>query len=171
MRKSAQQTDTATRFTRPTETALRAAGWQPGRWDAARAEAWADELRAHMSSGGHVHLVFPAAIEAWAEFGGLRIAGQGPGRHIAPTPFTVDPLYGLHLARTLSDLGQALDTRLCPLGEEQGHAQGAGSALLAIDEEGRVYSLDHTGDWYLGADLDQALETLVTGTMPARLAT
>ncbi|MQY16555.1 hypothetical protein SRB5_67550 [Streptomyces sp. RB5] len=158
------------RFTPATETALRTAGWQPGRRDMARAETWADALRAHLSTGGHVHLVFPAAIEAWAEFGGLHITGEGPGRHIAPTPFTVDPVHGLHLARTLGDLGQALDTELCPLGAEQAHPAGPAGALLAIDREGRVYSLDPTGDWFLGADLDQALETLVNGTLPGRLS-
>ena len=75
-----------------------------------------------------------------------------------------DPLHGLHLARTLSDLGRALDTDIAPLGTEGDH-----QAVLAIDTEGRVYSLDHTGDWYLGADIDQALSTLVTGIQPTRL--
>ncbi|MFC7221503.1 SUKH-3 domain-containing protein [Streptomyces polyrhachis] len=170
MRSTPPRADAGVRFTRPTLAALHAAGWRPGRWEEARAESWANELRAHLSPGGHVHLVFPAAIEAWAEFGGLRIAGEGPGRHIAPTPFTIDPLHGLHMARTLSDLGEALGTQLAPLGSEEGYAAGAGSATLAIDREGRVYSLDHTGDWYVGADLDEALETLATGVLPQRLA-
>ena len=41
--------------------------------------------------------------------------------------------------------------------------------MLAIDAEGRVYALDHTGDWYLGPDIDHALNTLLTGTQPIRL--
>ncbi|MDX2295048.1 MULTISPECIES: SUKH-3 domain-containing protein, partial [Streptomyces] len=41
--------------------------------------------------------------------------------------------------------------------------------VLAMDAEGRVYSLDHAGDWYLGRDIDAALATLVTGTQPTRL--
>lgn len=41
--------------------------------------------------------------------------------------------------------------------------------MLAIDTEGRVYSIDHTGDWFLGQDIDEALATLVTGTQPPRL--
>lgn len=41
--------------------------------------------------------------------------------------------------------------------------------MLAIDTEGRVYSVDHTGDWYLGPDIDSALATLVTGVQPERL--
>ncbi|MDG9705318.1 SUKH-3 domain-containing protein [Streptomyces sp. DH37] len=156
--------DTTTRFPVPVDAALRAAGWRPGRRDIAQAEIWADTLRAHRSPAGHRHAVFPAAVEAWAEFGGLHIAGAEPGRHIAPTAVRMDPLYGLHWPRTLADLGRALDTVIAPLGEEDN-----GNALLAIDEQGRVYSIDHTGDWYLGPTVDAALTTLVTGTSPKRL--
>lgn len=103
-----------TRFAVPVDAALRAAGWQPGRWDIKQAEIWADTLRDHTSPAGHRHTVFPAAVEAWAEFGGLHIRPTGPGRQIAPTPLHIDPLHGLHLARTLGDLGRALDTQVCP---------------------------------------------------------
>ncbi|MEV6664620.1 SUKH-3 domain-containing protein [Streptomyces nigra] len=153
-----------TRFPVPVDAALRAAGWQPGRWDIKQAEIWADTLREHTSPAGHRHTVFPAAVEAWAEFGGLHITPAGPGRQIAPAALHLDPLHGLHMARTLGDLGRALDTDVSPLGTETGT-----DSLLAIDSEGRVYALDHTGDWYLGADIDQALAGLVTGLEPARL--
>ncbi|MEU8583401.1 SUKH-3 domain-containing protein [Streptomyces abikoensis] len=153
------------RFPVAVDAALRESGWQPGRWDIKAAENWADALRAHVSPAGHRHTVFPAAVEAWAEFGGLHITGSGPGRHIAPTPFHIDPLHGLHLARTVADLGRALGTEVCPLGQELD-----GQALLAIDAHGRVYSLDHTGDWYLGSDIDHAIRTLVTGVRPSRLS-
>ncbi|MFE4454275.1 SUKH-3 domain-containing protein [Streptomyces sp. NPDC056796] len=155
---------TSSRFPAAVDTALRDAGWRPGRWDIRQAEEWADALRSHASPAGHQHAVFPAAVEAWAEFGGLRITPPAPGRQIATTTVRIDPLRGLHLARTLGDLGRALETEVAPLGEE-----GDGQAVLAIDNEGRVYSIDHTGDWYLGSDIDRALETLVTGAQPARL--
>ncbi|MEU8677085.1 SUKH-3 domain-containing protein [Streptomyces sp. NPDC048560] len=153
-----------TRFPAAVDAALRQAGWQPGRWDIRQAEEWADALRSHASPAGHQHAVFPAAVEAWAEFGALNITAAAPGRQIAPAAVRIDPLSGLHLARTLGDLGRALETEISPLGEE-----GDGQAVLAIDIEGRVYSIDHTGDWYLGADIDQALATLVTGAQPDRL--
>ncbi|MER7051640.1 MULTISPECIES: SUKH-3 domain-containing protein [unclassified Streptomyces] len=155
-----------TRFPVPVDAALRDAGWQPGRWDIKQAEIWADTLREHTSPAGHRHTVFPAAVEAWAEFGGLHIAPTGPGRQIAPATLHLDPLHGLHLARTLGDLGRALDTQTCPLG-----AESDSQSLIAIDTEGRVYALDHTGDWYLGPTIDQALATLVAGTQPTRLTT
>lgn len=159
------QTDrTTTRFPVPVDAALRAAGWLPGRWDIKQAEFWADALRDHVSPAGHRHAVFPAAVEAWAEFGNLHITPPGPGRQIAPVTFHLDPLHGLHLARTLGDLGRALETDLSPLGTEpETHS------LLAIDAEGRVYALDHTGDWYVGASIDEALATLISGAAPKRL--
>ncbi|MEV7418071.1 SUKH-3 domain-containing protein [Streptomyces sp. NPDC089919] len=156
----------ATRFPVTVDAALRAAGWGPGRWDIKQAEFWADTLRDHTSPAGHRHTVFPAAVEAWAEFGGLTVGTPAPGRQIAPARLTLDPLSGLHLARTFADLGRALGTSVAPLGQE-----GEGGAQLAVDREGRVYSIDHTGDWYLGGGIDEALTTLLTGLQPARLTT
>ncbi|MBV1935193.1 MULTISPECIES: SUKH-3 domain-containing protein [Streptomyces] len=153
-----------TRFSVQVDAVLRASGWQPGRWDIRQAEFWADALRSHESPAGHRHAVFPAAVEAWAEFGGLHITTTVAGRQIAPCPLHLDPLHGLHMARTLADLGRALGTEVAPLGEETDTR-----ALLAIDAEGRVYTLDHTGDWYLGTDIDQALTTLISGREPVRL--
>lgn len=163
-RQTVTSAKSSTRFPVPVDAALRAAGWRPGRWDIQQAEIWADALRRHTSPAGHRHAVFPAAVEAWAEFGGLHIEPQGPGRRIAPATVHLDPMYGLHLARTLGDLGRALGCEVAPIGEET-HTQ----ALLAVDNEARVYSLDHSGDWYLGAHIDQALATLVTGAEPTRL--
>lgn len=156
----------STRFAVHVDVALRAAGWEPGRWDMRQAEVWADALREHVSPAGHTHAVFPAAVEAWAEFGGLRIAPSGPGRQIAPAVLDMDPMHGLHMARTLGDLGRALGTELCPVG-----AEADGGGLLAVDAGGRVFALDHAGDWYLGPTLDRALTTLLTGTAPTRLST
>ncbi|RPF34066.1 SUKH-3 immunity protein of toxin-antitoxin system [Streptomyces sp. TLI_185] len=153
-----------TRFPVPVDAALRAAGWQPGRWDIKQAEIWADALRDHTSPAGHRHAVFPAAVEAWAEFGGLHITPTGPGRQIAPAALHLDPLHGLHMARTLNDLGRALDTEVSPLGTETDT-----HSLIAVDTEGRIYALDHTGDWYLGPDIDQALGSLISGIEPVRL--
>ncbi|PYC82778.1 hypothetical protein C7C46_10275 [Streptomyces tateyamensis] len=155
---------TTPRFSADVAAALKQAGWHPGRWEIRRAEDWADQLLDHRAGEQAGHAVFPAAIEAWAEFGGLHFELSGAGREVARTPFLLDPLRGLHQARTLADLGRALDTRLAPLGEEL-----PGQALLAIDEGGRVFSLDHTGEWFLGNDLDQAVSTLVLGTAPQRL--
>ncbi|GAA2146795.1 SUKH-3 domain-containing protein [Kitasatospora kazusensis] len=154
------------RFPADVAAALKQAGWHPGRWQIRQAEEWADELVAHGDALSVQHTVFPAAVEAWAEFGGLSFGLTGAGRRIARTPFLLDPRCGLHQPRTLADLGRALGTRIAPLGEEL-----YGQALLAVDEEGRVYSLDHTGEWFLGHTIDQAVATLVLGLTPDRLQT
>ncbi|WP_407838861.1 SUKH-3 domain-containing protein [Streptomyces sp. DSM 116496] len=161
----------ATRFPVAVDSALRTAGWEPGRWDIKQAEYWADALRDHTTPAGHRHTVFPAAVEAWAEFGNLTVTAPGPGRQIAPTAVRMDPLTGLHLARTFADLGRALSTQLCPLGVEADTHLAGGGSHLALDREGRVYCVDHTGDWYLGASLDEALTLLLTGLQPTRLTT
>lgn len=156
---------TTARFPRTVDSALRGAGWWPGRWDIKLAESWADQLRAHTSPGGHRHSVSPAVVEAWAEFGGLRVEVHGAGKQIARTPFAVDPMLGLHFARTFFALGDALGSQVSPLGEE-----ADGQAVLAMDAQGRVYSLDHAGDWFLGDSVEQALTVLVTGLQPVRLS-
>ncbi|GAA2270843.1 SUKH-3 domain-containing protein [Kitasatospora cystarginea] len=155
---------TQPRFPAEVAAALKHAGWHPGRWDIRQAEEWADQLAGHNDPAGPEHSVFPAAVEAWAEFGGLFLDQTGAGRLMARTPFLIDPLCGLHQPRTLADLGRALGRQVAPLGEEQ-----YGLALLAIDEDGRVYSLDHTGEWYLGPSIDHAVTGLVLGAMPERL--
>ncbi|WP_394813090.1 SUKH-3 domain-containing protein [Streptomyces boetiae] len=146
------------------DQALMAAGWVPGRQHAALAEHWADALSTHRSPHGHPHALFPAAFETWAELGELTLGPAGPGQAYAATGVVIDPLRGLHWARTLGELGRALGTELCPLGEE-----GGGTALLAIDREARLYCVDHTGDWYLGPDVLTGLTTLLTGALPHRL--
>ena len=146
------------------EEIFTAAGWEPGRRHVAQAEEWADALSAHRSPQGHGHSLFPAAFETWAELGNLILRPAGPGVDHAPSTVVIDPLLGLHWARTLDDLGQALGTRLCPLGQELG-----GTALIALDREGRLYCVDHTGDWYLGPDVISGLSTLLTGRAPMRL--
>jgi hypothetical protein len=163
---SAEAREAAPRFPAAVDDALQAAGWAAGRWEMAQAEEWADTLRAHRSPGGHLHAVLPSAVQVWAEFGGLTLDPTGPGRQVAPTGAVVDPLACLHAARTLGDLGDALGVEICALGVES----GASGALLAMDAKGRVYGLDHTGDWFLGADFDTALTTLLTGLRPARLS-
>ncbi|MFJ6212648.1 SUKH-3 domain-containing protein [Streptomyces sp. NPDC092296] len=154
------------RFPAEVASALKHAGWHPGRWQIGEAETWADTLAAHDSPDGHRHSVFPAAVEAWAEFGGIAIDLAGAGERQARTPFRIDPMCGLHQPRTLADLGRALDTPVAPLGEEND-----GRALLVIDALGRVHSLDHSGEWYLGPTVDHAVTALVMGAAPERLQT
>lgn len=144
---------------------LTEAGWFPGRRRLNRAESWAATLSGYTSPEGHRHAVFPAAIEAWAEYADITVDVDGAGVDVARTPFAIDPLAGLHQPRTLGDLGRALDLPVCPLGHER-----EGQALLVVDASGRVFSLDHAGEWFLGESLPAALTTLICGYAPARLS-
>ncbi|GIJ24740.1 SUKH-3 domain-containing protein [Micromonospora lutea] len=152
------------RFPLPVAQTLAAAGWQPGRSDESRGREWGLRIAAHATPSGRQHIVTARAIEAYAEFGGLRVRPQEDGEQVAPSSFHLDPFLVRHSAETLAELAEAIGARLSPLGEE-----GDGTGILAIDEHGRVFVLDHTGDWFLGADLDEALTTLVLGRRPARV--
>ncbi len=143
---------------------LAMAGWSPQGRDEQRAREWALRIAADAAPDGRQHVVTAAAIEAYAEFGGLRVRPQGAGEQVAPSAFDLDPFRVRHSVATLAELAGVTGTPLTPLGEE-----GGGTGILAVDEQGRVFVLDHTGDWFLGASVDEALVTLVLGRHPRRV--
>lgn len=152
------------RFPPAVAEALHGGGWRPGQRDETRAREWSLLLSAYVSPGGQRHAIVPPALDAFAEFGGVRVTATGEGEQVAPSTFHLDPRLVLHSVATLGALGTALGTPLTPLGDE---ADGTG--ILAIDANGRVFVLDHSGDWFLGDSLDAALTALVLGLAPARL--
>jgi hypothetical protein len=169
------------RFPAAVEEVLLASGWRPDSQDRqdrpdrpdsqdrpelARARRWAVTLAAYATADGRQHTVVDAAVAAFAEFGGVRVdvdPAHAPGVEVARSGFLIEPLRALHSVRTLAAFGEALGVALTPLGVEDG------GALLAIDAHGRVFVLDHTAEWFLGASPEEALCTLVLGRMPARV--
>ncbi|TCB90697.1 hypothetical protein E0H26_26820 [Micromonospora zingiberis] len=143
---------------------LAAAGWSAERRDEGRAREWALRIAADATPDGRQHVLTAAAVEAYAEFGGLRLRPQGEGEQIAPSEVHLDPFRVRHSVATLAELAALTGAPLSPLGEE-----GGGTGILAIDEQGRVFVLDHTGDWFLGASVDEALGTLLLGQQPRRV--
>jgi hypothetical protein len=143
---------------------LEAAGWRDGRRDEPRAQSWALTVASYASPDGRQHQVVPAAIDAYAEFGGVSVHGGAPGEQTVRSSFSIDPLKVLPSVRTLAALSEAIGAPLTPLGEE-----GDGVGILSVDGYGRVFLLDHAGDWYLGSTVDEALTTLVLGRQPVRL--
>jgi hypothetical protein len=152
------------RFPPQVARTLTAAGWSPDRLDEGRGREWGLRIAAHATPGGRQHTVTARAIEAYAEFGGLWVRSPGEGEQVASSDFHLDPFLVRHSVETLAELAEATGAPLSPLGEE-----GDGTGILAVDEQGRVFVLDHTGDWFLGADLDEALTTLVLGRRPRRV--
>lgn len=137
---------------------LASAGWVDGRAaDAAEVSRRVEAVRA-VTGQEHRHDIFPAAVAALTEFGGLATSTTGPGTHHWVRPIRIDPAAAAHTADLLAESGTALGARLFPLG-----VVGNDEALLAIDDGGRVFALDQAGEWLLGQDLDAALVTLLTG--------
>jgi hypothetical protein len=136
--------------------------------DVLRAYGWREGRRATEETAAAVRLVpyepFPAAVTALEEFGGLYIAQDGPGRELRRRPFALDPTLVPPSGQALADFSRVLGVRLYPIGIE-----GGADALLVIDEQGRVFALDHAGEWYLGATAADAITTLVTGAQPPRI--
>jgi hypothetical protein len=128
------------------------------------ARRWALALASYAAPDGRHHEVVPAAMDAFARYGGVRGQPDGPGEHVAPSGFLIDPMQALYTVSTLTAFGEALGVKLTPLGVE-----GDGSGLLVIDEESRVFVLDPTAEWFLGDSVGRALETLVAGRAPARV--
>ncbi|MFV2103757.1 SUKH-3 domain-containing protein [Micromonospora sp. LOL_024] len=152
------------RFPPQVAETLAAAGWSPDRRSEEKGREWGLRVAAHAAPGGRQHTVTAAAVEAYAEFGGLRVRPEGSGEQVAPSDIHLDPFLVRHSVETLAELAEATGAALSPLGEE-----GSGAGILAVDEQGRVFVLDHAGDWFLGASLDEALITLVLGRTPRRV--
>ncbi|MEV0900510.1 SUKH-3 domain-containing protein [Actinoplanes sp. NPDC049802] len=130
-----------------------------------RGAGWSAQRRVTADSGyGVRHPIFPTASRALDEFCGLYVTQDGAGVAVRRQMFAIDPSLAAETVETLEAFGQILDTALFPLGVE-----GDGTAFLTIDERGRVFALDHGGEWFLGADMGAALTTLITGTMPPRV--
>jgi hypothetical protein len=154
----------AERFPAEVAEVLRGGGWSDGRRTDPQVAAAVNVVRGQIGRFGARLESFPAANEALSEFGGVYVVQDGPGRELRRRPFAIDPTQVSATAETLADLGTLLDTKLFPIGMEGDH-----DSVLAIDEAGRVFALDHAGVWFLGETIADALTTLVTGTQPPRL--
>lgn len=147
--------------------ALRSGGWSPGRDVRGQAMTALLEvlsvvpLRSGRNSSGWE--LFGAAERALCEFHGLRVAPAGPGRDCAATGAVVDPALAQHAHRAFGELSEALGARLFPFGRTDG------DSLLAVDESGRLFAVDHGGWWLLGDSPAAGLEALAWGHAPIRL--
>lgn len=152
------------RFSGRVAAALADAGWQPDR-DTTGPTTEAIELTCQtLGEDGRRHTPFRAAVLALVEFGGLTVDPGDDGVDLIPRPFVFDPTLVAASVETLADVGSVLGVSLFPIG-----AEGDMDAILAIDERGRVFSIDHAGEWFLGETLDEAVETLVLGRNPERV--
>ncbi|MFI5936147.1 SUKH-3 domain-containing protein [Actinoplanes sp. NPDC051494] len=151
------------RFPDPVAGALADAGWRPMR--RAVAEVLADGMINDVVTvvGSRFrHRAFPAARAAVMDFPGIFCGLRAPGVRRQIRWLNLEPAAAAHTADLLGEFGEVLGSALFPLGVE-----AKGDAIVAIDEQGRVFGLDQGGEWYLGKDLDEALLSLLTGDGPA----
>lgn len=146
--------------------ALAAAGWHDGRdvKDEALSAVLKTVALVEPVADGRKWVFFPAAEQALREFHGLRIPAVGPGRDVASTGCVIDPVEARNALRPMTLLGESLGVRLFPLGRTDA------DALLAVDEEGRLFSIDHGGRWQLGETVTEGLVALAEGQAPRRVA-
>src|SRR6185369_2250489 len=103
--------------------------------------------------------LFPAAVEALAEFMGLRFRqlDSGPGVQLWP-----------HGQRSVVDsyvaFGDAIGVPVFPFGRSED-----GPSDVVIDAAGRLYVLRPDGDFYLADNVVDALVGLVRGLDPRRM--
>ena len=152
------------RFPAEVAAVLRSGGWSEGRRADAQVAAMVEVVRGEVGRFGARIEPFPAATEALSEFGGVYVVQDGPGHDLRRRPFAIDPTQVATTTETLADLGKVLETTLFPIGMEGDH-----DSVLAIDQAGRVFALDHAGIWHVGDTIDAAFITLVSGTQPRRL--
>lgn len=154
----------AERFPDEVARVLHDAGWSGEGLSEAQVASAVSFVGAEIGRNGARTEASPAAVAALREFGGLYVIQDGPGRDLRRRPFAIDPTQVAATTEALADLGRVLNVKLFPIGMEGDH-----ESVLAIDEFGRVFALDHAGFWYLGDSVAAALCTLVTGTQPPRV--
>jgi hypothetical protein len=153
------------RFPPEVAWALSADGWGPATAQKRERDGLQAVERIERSPGGEFTLAsFPAATAAFAEFydTALEINGPGVAQRVRWFQLGSGGLY--HLADPLHEFGTLIGARMFPLGSE-----GFTEAILAIDERGRVFSLDQGGEWFVGETLDRAVVALATGLRAARI--
>ncbi|MCK7627685.1 SUKH-3 domain-containing protein [Streptomyces sp. RS10V-4] len=144
---------------------LHTAGWQPGR-DTGNDGMLAilETVSTVARSGPGRWVLFPAAEQSVREFHGLTFRPTVPGLQVAATGCTVDPRLGRYTHSTLAGLSEALGVELFPFGRTDS------DALLAVDEQARLFSVDHGGSWLLGASPAEGITALLQGQRPERVA-
>jgi hypothetical protein len=143
-------------FSSAVESALRSAGWRPGRrLPAAKLDAWAKEL----GSGFEQSSIARSILE---EFGELKIRQAGAGLEIGRQDFEFNPLLALNEDDRFREF-EKVTGKVFPLGELWG-----GMSFFAVSEDGKVFAVMGEVE-LLGETIDQALDVLIRGLRPQRL--
>lgn len=130
---------------------LSSAGWSPGRDASISLDKW---LRVLQREGFEPTAPATALLR---ELGGLRVVQSGPGETVARSTFSFDPLSAVGERDNFRRYEGRLGSSLFPIGDASD-----GTAFLAVTETGTVVLL-LDDMWIIGADTEEALESLVYG--------
>lgn len=146
-----------------TDTML-ASGWHPDRHEQALAtELVAQVHQAQRKRREGAVQPFPYLIDTLARYGGLDVFNHGPGVTAHRESFLLVPLKGLVSEAALSELQEltANQESFFPLG-----AVPEIRGRLLLGASGRVVLSGPNGYFLMGADVNDALNNLISGTEP-----
>ncbi|MEV4413447.1 SUKH-3 domain-containing protein [Catellatospora sp. NPDC049609] len=151
------------RFPPQVEDILVRAGWDGHPADpAARAPGWVQRIEEYI--GGPLDAAATeAAVGVLSRYIHLRVDTVGPGLQCRRHWFAIG-CADVSLVPRMQACGGRLGEPVFPIGEVRDCLGD-----IVVTASGRIFLIDQAGDWYLGADIDEALVTLIEGRMPRRL--
>jgi len=139
-------------------SALEAAGWHEEYFVADEViQQWIATL-----DGFHLHKAARAALK---KYGGIRALPAGQGQGATPSNMSIDPsFWGSESKNSFKRSSKRLGKELFPLG-----SAGRGSVLLAIADDGFIYSLMDDTIAQVGEDIIGAFENVLLGRPGTRV--
>ncbi|MFF5923527.1 SUKH-3 domain-containing protein [Streptomyces flavochromogenes] len=132
-------------------------GWFPGRNVADLVPAIVAEIVEDSRKYGFPMEPFAAATDFLAEHAGLRLtldARREDYLHLTPV------IVWRSTPEDIAELSRHLGVRLFPVGWDSSEGE-----VMVIDEQGRLFFMHHTGNYYMGADKHEAMISLFHSPM------
>ncbi|MEW1660350.1 SUKH-3 domain-containing protein [Streptomyces sp. NPDC093707] len=135
---------------------LAEAGWHPGRDEANRVFELAEFVVSDLADHGCEVSLFPAAESFLRSYGFLDVEfpyDEGRTEH-----FNTCARFCEDEAEEIAELSEELQQPLFPVGWDK--IEGG---LAVIDPSGRMFYIHHTGFYYMGVGIQEAIATLYAG--------